>query len=117
MKNAITDLFKSEKGVLSLLVLLGIALCGFTHQLTWKEACMDWIYALAIYTGGKTIQGTFGGKPIDLEKVAAAVTSHLGSPSVAGIITDIAKTAVADLTAPATPATPAPTPATPEEKK
>lgn len=64
--DAIKDLFKSEKGIMAIVVLLaGTAFCVVAKLPfgEWKDFAL-WV--LGIYTGGKSLQGAasaFGPKP------------------------------------------------------
>src|SRR5882724_9998058 len=94
---AITDLFKSERGLLAVAILIAATvLCG-THQLTVDQwtAFVQWVFG--IYVAGKTVTGatamfTFKDPSANqrLDQAMALLTSYLGpkvgqeSPGAAG---------------------------------
>jgi len=116
---AITDLLKSERGILALaLIAAATVLCGL-HQMTTDQwtTVVQWVFVT--YAAAKTITGaaqivTSSQKPNSdrLDALFQAVVSHLGShlsppppPTVA--------TAAAAAAQPPPPAAPAPPPASP----
>lgn len=80
----ISDLFKSEKGLMGVAVLVIATVAFFTGKIdkdTWMWLMLG---SQATYTVGKTVQGTWGSTPVHPRPTPAAPAAPIAPPPPGG---------------------------------